>query len=101
MQEFVSLLSLVLPSKIHEHRKYLQLWILECLSKLEILSLEIKERKGPGKIIRSHSDPQNTPVQIKATENHVLGVGFSKVFALVPIIGYCKIMSEGGSDDQY
>ena len=49
--------------------------------------------------MRSHSDPQNTPVQIKATENHVLGVGFSKVFALVPIIGYCKIMSEGGSDD--
>ena len=51
--------------------------------------------------MRSHSDPQNTSVQIEATENHVLGVGFSKVFAMVPIIGYCKIMSEGGSDDQY
>ena len=59
------------------------------------------KRKGPGKIIRSHSDPQNTPVQIKATENHVLGVGFSKVFALVPIMGYCKILSEGGREDQY
>ena len=43
--------------------------------------------------MRSHSDPQNTSVQIEATENHVLGVGFLKFlhwFQLQDIAKLCQ-----------